>query len=180
MIYPLPAVLVTCGETPDEYNLITVAWTGTICSDPPMCYISVRPTRHSYEISKRTGEFVLNLTNRELAYPTDWCGVKSGRDLNKFAQMHLTPTPAQHIAAPLIAECPVNIECRVRQIVPLGSHDMFIADVLAVHVDDILLDPETGAFDMQAAQLIAYSHGHYYELGKKIGKFGFSVAKKKK
>ena len=135
MIYPLPAVLVSCGATPDEYNLFTVAWTGTVCTNPPMCYISVRPERHSYEIIKRTGEFVINLTTKRLARATDWCGVRSGRDYDKFSQMGLTPTPAEIVTAPVVEESPVAIECRVKQIVPLGSHDMFLADVVNVLVD---------------------------------------------
>jgi flavin reductase (DIM6/NTAB) family NADH-FMN oxidoreductase RutF len=179
LIYPLPAVMVSCGSSEEEFNIITISWTGTVCTDPPMCYISVRPTRHSYSILKRTGEFVINLTSSELAFATDWCGVKSGKDFNKFKEMGLTPGRAQEVSAPLIAECPVNIECRVKEIIPLGTHDMFIANVVAVNVDEELLDPQTGGFKMQDANLVAYSHGHYYELGKHIGKFGFSVMKKK-
>lgn len=129
MIYPLPAVLVSCGETPEEYNMLTVAWTGTICSDPAMCYISVRPERHSYEIIKRTGEFVINLTTESLARATDWCGVRSGKDYDKWKQMGLTPAPAAVVKAPIIEQSPVSIECRVKQIIPLGTHDMFIAEV---------------------------------------------------
>ena len=136
MIYPVPAVLVSCGATPEEYNLFTVAWTGTVCTNPPMCYISVRPERHSYEIIKRTGEFVINLTTKRLSRATDWCGVRSGRDYDKFSQMGLTASPAAVVAAPVIEESPVAIECRVKQIVPLGSHDMFVADVVNVLVDE--------------------------------------------
>lgn len=180
MIYPLPAVLVSVGATEEEYNLFTVAWTGTVCTNPPMCYISVRPERHSYEIIRRMGEFVINLTTSRLARATDWCGVRSGRDYNKFREMGLTPIPATQVAAPVVAESPVSIECRVRQIVPLGSHDMFIADVVNVLVDEEYIDPESGKFDLQRADLIAYSHGEYFRLGDVIGHFGWSVRKKRK
>lgn len=180
MIYPLPAAMISCGSSPDEYNIITVSWVGTICSDPPMCYISVRPSRHSHEIIKRTGEYVINLTTEALARATDWCGVRSGRDYNKFDEMKLTAGKATLLEAPLIEESPVCIECRVKEIIPLGSHDMFISEVVNVKADDQYLDPVTGRFDMQQAGLLAYSHGHYYGLGKKIGKFGWSVEKKKR
>ena len=178
MIYPLPAVLVSCGATPDEYNMLTVAWTGTICSDPAMCYISVRPERHSYEIIKRTGEFVINLTTEALARATDWCGVRSGKDYNKWEQMGLTPAPATVVKAPIIEQSPVSIECRVKQIIPLGTHDMFIAEVVNVVVDEQYLD-EKGKFDMVRAGLMAYSHGEYFTLGKSLGHFGWSVRKKR-
>lgn len=180
MIYPLPALMVSCGSDESDYNILTVAWTGTVCTNPPVCYISLRPERHSYEIIKRTGEFVLNLTTRALARATDWCGVRSGRDFNKFSEMHLTPIKGEVVSAPVIAQSPLNIECKVRQIVPLGSHDMFIADVVNVQADDSLINPKTGHFDLEKAQLIAYSHGQYYELGRRIGKFGWSVERKKK
>ena len=136
LLYPLPAVMVSCGDNPDNYNIITVAWTGTLCSDPPMCYISVRKERHSHKLIADSGEFVINLTTRQLAYATDWCGVKSGRDVRKFAAVGLTPEPAQIVKAPLIAESPLNIECKVREVKELGSHDMFIADVVAINADD--------------------------------------------
>lgn len=178
MIYPLPAALISCGSTPDEFNLITLSWMGTICTNPPMCYISVRPERHSYPILKKNMEFVINLTTEEMAFATDWCGVRSGKDFNKFEEMKLTPGKATYVQAPIVEESPVCIECRVKEIVALGSHDMFIADVLNVRVDDKYLDPETGAFDMQKAKLLAYSHGHYYGLGEQIGRFGWSVKKK--
>ena len=178
MIYPLPAVLVSCGATPEEYNMLTVAWTGTICSDPAMCYISVRPERHSYDIIKRTGEFVINLTTESLARATDWCGVRSGKDYNKWQEMGLTPAPASVVKAPLIEQSPVCIECRVKQIIPLGTHDMFIAEVVNVAVDEQYLD-EKGKFDMVRAGLMAYSHGEYFTLGKSLGHFGWSVRKKK-
>ncbi len=180
MIYPLPAVMVSLGETPDEFNIITISWTGTICSDPPMCYISVRPGRHSYDILKRTGEFVINLTNRNLAFATDWCGVKSGRNHNKFSEMNLTPGKSQIVKAPTIEESPLNIECRVVEIKPLGTHDMFIAEVVNVQADESYIDEKTGAFSLQKSDPIAYSHGQYYVLGKRIGKFGYSVEKRKK
>lgn len=178
MIYPLPAVLVSCGATPEEYNLLTVAWTGTICSDPAMCYISVRPERHSYEIIRRTGEFVINLTTEELARATDWCGVRSGRDHRKFEEMGLTAGHGTVVQAPTVEEAPVSIECRVRQIIPLGTHDMFIAEVVNVQADECYLD-ENGRFDLERARPIVYSHGEYFRLGKAIGRFGWSVRKKK-
>ncbi len=180
MIYPLPAVLISCGESEQEYNLFTVAWTGTVCTNPPMCYISVRPERHSYEIIKRTGEFVINLTTASLARATDWCGVRSGRDYDKFSEMGLTAEAAAVVKAPIVAESPVSIECRVKQIVPLGSHDMFIADVVNVLVDEEYINPETGKLELERADMIAYSHGEYFRLGKAIGHFGWSVRKKKK
>lgn len=179
MIYPLPAVLVSCGNEPAEYNIITVAWVGTICTNPPMCSISVRPERHSYPILKKNMEFVINLTHKEMAYATDWCGVNSGRDYNKFEAMRLTPGKAAVVGAPVIDESPLCIECRVREIISLGSHDLFIADVVNVQADEKYIDAGTGAFDLQKAGLLAYSHGKYYELGECIGKFGWSVKKKK-
>ena len=180
MIYPLPAVLVSCGATPEEYNLFTVAWTGTVCTNPPMCYISVRPERHSYEIIKRTGEFVINLTNSRLSRATDWCGVRSGRDYDKFAEMGLTAESAAVVKAPVVAESPVAIECRVKQIIPLGSHDMFLADVVNVLVDEEYINPETGKLELERADMITYSHGEYFRLGEAIGHFGWSVRKKKR
>ena len=179
MIYPLPAVLVSCGATEVEYNLLTVAWVGTICSNPPMCYISVRPERHSYPILKKNMEFVINLTTKDMAYATDWCGVRSGKNYRKFEEMHLTPGKASMVKAPIVEESPLCIECRVKEIIGLGSHDMFIADVVNVKADDKFLDPETGKFDMERANLLVYEHGGYYETGAKIGKFGWSVEKKK-
>jgi flavin reductase (DIM6/NTAB) family NADH-FMN oxidoreductase RutF len=178
MIYPLPAIMVSCGENVEEQNIITISWLGTICTNPPMCYISVRPERHSYPIIKRTGEFVLNLTTEDMAFATDWCGVRSGKDYNKFEEMKLTAGKASAVNAPIIKESPLNIECRVKEVLALGSHDMFIADVVAVQADERYIIPETGQFDMKAAKLIAYSHGHYYKLGEEIGKFGWSVQKK--
>ena len=178
VLYPLPAVLVSCGATPGEYNLLTVAWTGTVCTDPPMCYVSIRPERHSYEIIRRTGEFVINLTTERLARATDWCGVRSGRDHDKFREAGLTPLPAAKVAAPLVDEAPVNIECRVRQVLPLGSHDMFLAEVVNVQVDAAYIDPATGKFCLERACPIVYSHGEYYALGRALGHFGWSVRRR--
>ena len=180
MIYPLPAVLISVGETEDEYNLFTVAWTGTVCTNPPMCYISVRPERHSYEILKRTGEFVINLTTSRLARATDWCGVRSGRDYDKFKEMGLTPVAAAQVKAPVVEESPVAIECKVKQIIPLGSHDMFLAEVVNVLVDEEYIDPKSGKLDLQRADLITYCHGEYFRLGDVIGHFGWSVRKRRK
>ena len=179
LIYPLPAVMVSCGSTPEEWNIITIGWTGTICTNPPMCYISVRPERYSYEILKRNMEFVINLTTEDLAAATDWCGVRSGRDYNKFKEMRLHTEPAQVVKAPLIQESPLNIECKVLEVKELGSHDMFIAEVVAVNAEEKLIDKGTGAFQLNHAKPLAYSHGKYYGLGEKIGGFGFSVKKKK-
>lgn len=180
MIYPLPAILVGCGSCEDDYNLLTVAWVGTICTNPPMCYISVRPERHSYNLLKTNMEFTLNLTTREMARAADWCGVRSGRDYNKFKETGLTAVAGTMVKAPRVEESPLSIECRVKEIVHLGSHDMFVADVLCTLADDRFIDAETGAFDMRKAGLIAYVHGNYYELGEHIGKFGWSVQKKQK
>lgn len=179
MIYPLPAILVSCGSVESEFNLFTASWVGTLCSDPPMCYISVRPERHSYGIIKKNMEFVLNLTTKDMAYATDWCGVRSGRDYNKFAEMKLTPAKATFVQAPIVEESPLCIECRVKEVFSLGSHDMFIADVVNVLADEKYLDPLTGKFDLEKAELLAYIHGNYYEIGAHIGKFGWSVQKKK-
>ena len=179
MIYPLPAVMISCGIQPEEYNIITISWTGTICTDPPMCYISVRPGRHSYGIIKRNMEFVINLTTSKLAYATDWCGVKSGSKYNKFKEMKLTPVPASIIKSPMIAESPLNIECIVKEIKELGSHHMFISEVVAVHADDRYFDSKTGIFRFNDSDPLCFSHGKYYETGRLIGKFGFSVQKKK-
>lgn len=179
MVYPLPAVMVSCGKTAEEYNIFTASWVGTICSDPAMCYVSIRPSRHSYDIIKRNGEFVINLTTEDLAYATDWCGVKSGRDFNKFEEMKLTPQKTSVIDSVIIKESPLSIECKVKEIIPLGSHDMFIAEVVNVLADEKFMDPETDAFKLEDAKLMAYSHGNYFKMGKKIGKFGWSVQKKK-
>ena len=178
MIYPLPAVLVSCGNSPENYNIFTVSWVGTVCTNPAMCYISVRPERHSYPIIAENKEFVINLTTASMARATDWCGVRSGKEYDKIKEVGLTYGPSKEIKAPIIMESPLSIECKVREIVALGSHDMFIADVVNVLADSKYIDPETQAFDMQRADLMVYSHGHYYELGNEIGKFGWSVKKK--
>jgi len=180
LVYPVPAALISCGSKENTQNLITISWTGTVNTNPPMLYISIRPERHSYDIIKSEMEFVLNLTTKNMAFATDWCGVKSGMNLNKFKEMNLHAIPASIVKCPIVKEAPINIECKVKQIVPLGSHDMFIAEVVKIHADEEFIDEETGTFDMQKAKLIAYSHGFYYELGDKIGKFGFSVKKKKR
>lgn len=175
MIYPLPAVMISCGNM-DKANIITVAWTGTICTDPAMTYVSIRPERYSYDLIKNTGEFVINLTTKELAYATDWAGVKSGKDFDKFKELNLTKEKAAQVKCPLIKECPISIECKVKEIKELGSHHMFIAEVVAVDADEKYMD-ETGRFCLEKANLIAYSHGQYYELGENLGRFGFSVKK---
>ena len=177
-INPVPAVMVSCG-TMEKSNIVTVAWTGTINSDPAMCYISLRPSRYSYNIIKESGEFVINLTNKELARATDWCGCRTGSKFDKFKEMNLTKEKANFVKCPLIKESPASIECKVKEIKELGSHHMFIAEVLSVDADEKYID-ENGAFDISKCNLIAYSNGHYYQMGKKIGKFGFSVKKKKK
>ena len=177
-IYPIPAVMVSCG-TMEESNIITVAWTGILNTNPAMCYISVRPERYSHDIIKENGEFAINLTTRQLAYATDWCGVKSGRDVDKFKEMKLTKEKANIISVPLIKESPVSVECKVKEIVPLGSHDMFVAEIVAIDADEKCID-EKGAFDISKCDLIAYANGGYYPLESKIGKFGYSVQKKSK
>ncbi|MBO5070474.1 MAG: flavin reductase family protein [Roseburia sp.] len=188
MLYPLPAVMISCQypnesdpecikpELQGKPNIITVAWAGTVCTNPPMLSISVRPERYSYHMIEKSGEFVVNLTTESLIRATDYCGVRSGRDVDKFKEMHLTPQPSLHIKAPGIAESPVNIECRVREIKPLGSHTLFLADVVGVTIDDVYLTVG-GKFDLNAAGLITYSHGEYFLLGKKLGTFGYSVKK---
>ena len=180
MIYPVPAALVTCGSVPERYNMLTVAWTGTVCTSPPMCYISVRPERHSYDIIKRTGEFVINLTTADMARAVDWCGVRSGRDYDKFAETGLTPVPCSVVKAPAVGESPVSIECRVCDIVRLGSHDMFLAEVVNVLADERYIDPESGRFDLGRAGMMAYCHGEYFRLGEVLGHFGWSVRKPRK
>lgn len=179
MVYPLPAVMVSCGRRGERPNILTVAWTGTICTNPAMAYISVRPERFSYPIIRESGEFVINLTTKDLARAADYCGVRSGRDVDKFKEMNLTPEPAEYLAAPLIGESPVNIECRVTEVRELGSHHMFLAEVLCVHVDASYMD-KSGKFELNRTGLLAYSHGEYLELGKRAGTFGYSVRKKKK
>ena len=179
MLYPLPAVMVSLTDKTGNSNIITLAWAGTICTNPPMLSVSIRPERYSYDIIKETGEFVVNLTTKELTYATDYCGVKSGRDVDKFKEMKLTKLASEKIKAVAIAESPVNIECKVREIMELGSHSLFIADVVNVRVDGRLLD-EKGRFNLAKSELIAYSHGRYYELGKELGSFGYSVRKEGK
>ena len=174
--YPIPAVMVSIGDM-EKSNIITVAWTGIINTNPAMVYISVRPTRYSYNILKEEKEFVINLTTEKLAFATDWCGVKSGRDVDKFKEMHLTKEKANMVKCPLIKESPVSIECKIKQITELGSHTMFLAEVLCIDADEKYID-EKGAFDISKCNLIAYANGGYYSLGKKIGKFGYSVQKK--
>lgn len=176
MLYPLPVVMVSVADKSGRNNILTVAWAGTICTNPAMVSISVRPERYSYSILKETGEFVLNLTTKELVYATDYCGVKSGRDVDKFKEMNLTAVAASQVSAPLIAESPVNIECRVRDVLALGSHDMFIADVVAVHADEKYMD-EKGKFHLEKAEPIVYSHGTYFACGDALGTFGYSVKK---
>lgn len=177
-LYPLPVVMVSCASADgSEQNIITVAWAGTICSNPAMLSISIRPERHSHKLIKESGEFVVNLTTERLAFATDWCGVKSGRDVDKFKKMNLTPEASSVVKAPSIKESPISIECKVKQIIPLGTHDMFIAEVVAVQADEQYFN-EKGTFDLQKANPICYSHGHYYVVGKEIGKFGYSVKKK--
>lgn len=177
-IYPLPAVMVSCG-TMEKSNIITVAWTGILNTDPATVYISVRPTRYSYNIIKEQKEFVINLTTKELAKTTDWCGVKTGAKVDKFKEMNLHKEKAKYVKCPMIKESPVSVECKVKEIKELGSHHMFVAEVLAINADEKYIN-EKGAFDISKCDLITYANGHYYTLGKKIGKFGFSVEKKKK
>lgn len=177
MLYPLPAVLVSCGDA-GHSNLITVAWTGTICSDPAMLYISVRPERYSFDIIRERMEFTVNVTTAAMAKAVDWCGVRSGRDYDKWAETGLTPEPGVAVACPSVAESPLSIECRVKEIIPLGSHSMFVAEVVNVRADSALIDPATGAFDLARAVPLVYSHGGYYRQGDHIGRFGFSVKKK--
>ncbi|GFI17917.1 MAG: flavin reductase family protein [Lachnospiraceae bacterium] len=176
MLYPVPAVLVTAAGLDGKPNVFTVAWTGTVCSDPAMVSISVRPERYSHHMIEETGEFVINLTTRELAFATDYCGVKSGKDTDKIKDMHLTLLPGEKVKVPLIKESPVNIECRVVQTLRLGTHDMYLAKVEAVHAEEAYMD-EGGRFMLDKADPIAYSHGSYFTLGEKLGTFGWSVRK---
>lgn len=176
MLYPVPPVMVSCQRPGEKPNIITVAWAGTVCTSPAMVSISVRPERYSYDIIKETGEFVINLTTKELAYATDFCGVKSGRDMDKYKEAHLTPLASQMVQAPGIEESPVNIECKVKQILELGTHHMFLGEVVGVTIDDKYMD-EKGKFHLTKADLITYSHGEYYGLGELLGTFGYSVKK---
>lgn len=181
MIYPLPAVMVSVGEYSDidtsKMNILTVAWTGTVCTNPAMAYISVRPERHSYHIIKERGEFVINLTTKSLLRACDFCGVRSGRDVNKFKECQLTPGKGKMVSAPLILESPVNVECKVQKVLELGSHHMFLAEVVSVDVDPRYLD-EKGRFLLNQSSLVTYSHGEYFDFGSLLGTFGYSVRKK--
>lgn len=179
MLYPLPAVLVTCGELNVNHNILTISWAGTICTEPAMVSISIRPERHSYEIIRQSKEFVINLTTESMVKAVDYCGVKSGKDVNKFADTKLTPIPATKVKAPMIAESPVNIECKLVEIKKLGSHDLFIAKVVAVHVDDQYMDAKN-SFHLNKAKPMCYSHGKYFGLGRELGTFGYSVKRGKK
>lgn len=179
MLYPLPAVMVSVADGEGRDNIITVAWAGTVCTNPPMVSISVRPSRYSYEMIRKTGEFVINLTTEKLAYATDYCGVRSGRDVDKFKEAGLTREKAEFVKAPMILESPVSIECRVREVKELGSHHMFLADVLAVHAEDAYMD-KNNKFQLNQAHPLVYSHGEYLGIGKALGTFGYSVKKHKK
>ena len=177
MLYPLPVVMVSCGDADHRPNIITVAWAGTICSDPVMVSISVRKERYSHDIIAGSGEFVINLVTEDLCYATDYCGVKSGKDIDKFAEMNLTPADIEGVSAPAIKESPLSLACKVTEIKELGSHDMFIAEVVGVMIDDRFMT-DSGKFELNDSKLVAYSHGIYFGLGQRIGKFGYSVKKK--
>ena len=177
MLYPLPAVLVSCQGEEGDPNLITIGWVGTICSDPAMVSISIRPERYSHHMIKETGEFVINLTTEDLLEATDYCGVVSGRDVNKWEKMNLTPIPSEKVSVPAIAESPINIECKVTEVKELGTHHMFIAEVVCVTVEDTHMD-EAGKFLINELGLVMYSHGEYFSMGEKLGKFGYSIQKK--
>ena len=177
LLAPLPPALISCGSL-KKPNIMTAAWTGIIASDPVITYVSIRPSRYSHEIISKTKEFVINVPNLPLLKATDFCGVKSGRNINKFEACNLSPEKCDFIAAPQIKEAPISLECKVLSVQNFGTHDMFLAEVVAVHVDDQYLTKD-GALDLQKANLIAYAHGFYFALGKKLGKFGFSVEKKK-
>ena len=179
MLYPLPAVMVSVTDGKGQDDIITVAWTGTICTNPPMVYISVRPSRFSHHMLMETGEFVINLTTEKLTRATDYCGVRSGRDVDKFKETGLTREKAEFVKAPMIKESPVSIECRVTEVKKLGSHDMFLAEVLAVHADEEYMD-KNNRFDLNRARPMVYSHGEYLGIGKKLGTFGYSVKKRRK
>ncbi len=180
MVYPAPAALVTCGSSPEEWTFLTVAWTGTVCSDPPMCYVSVRPERASYPVLERCMEFTLNLTTASMVRATDWAGVRSSRQYDKWKETGLTPLPGEKVASPTIAESPLSIECRIKRIERLGSHDMMLAEVVNLRADERFIDPATGALSLAKAGLLVYAHGGYYSLGQLLGTFGFSVRKKPK
>lgn len=176
MLYPVPAVMVSCGREGEKPNIITVAWAGTVCSSPAMLSISVRPERYSYQMIKETKEFVVNLVTKDLVYAADYCGVKSGRDVDKYTEMKLTPSPSKFVKAPGIAESPVNLECKVIEVKKLGSHDLFLAEIVGVSVNEKFMD-KNGKFNLNSTGLVAYSHGEYFELGEKLGSFGYSVKK---
>ena len=178
MLYPLPVVLVSVADGKGNDNILTIAWTGTICSDPAMVSISVRKERYSYPMIKETGEFVINLTTEDLAFATDYAGVTSGRDVDKWAKLGLTRVPSDKVAAPYIAESPVAIECKVTEVKELGTHDMFRHEIVALHVDGKYMD-EKGAFHQERAKPLVYSHGKYFAIGKELGKFGYSIKKEK-
>lgn len=179
MLYPLPAVLVSVADKAGNSNLITIAWTGTICTAPPMVSISVKPERYSYHMIEETGEFVINLTTQKLAYATDYCGVKSGRNVDKWEKMHLTPIPGEVVKVPMVKESPVNLECQVTEKKELGSHHMFLAQIVAVHVDEEYMDRK-GRFHLNEAKPLVYSHGRYFSIGKELGSFGYSVKNAKR
>jgi len=176
MLYPLPVVMVSCSDGNGKDNILTIAWTGTVCSDPAMVSISVRKSRYSYDMIKNTGEFIINLTTEDLAYATDYCGVVSGKDVDKWEACKLTKVMGTNVNVPYVEESPVAIECKVKSVTELGSHDMFVAEVVAVHVDDRYLD-EKGAFHLENAKPLVYSHGRYYSMGNELGKFGYSIKK---
>ncbi len=178
MVYPAPAAIITCGDSPQNWNMLTVAWTGTICTNPAMLYISVRPERYSYPLLVKNMEFTMNLTTSFMARATDWVGVRSGKDYDKWKETGLTPEPGEMVKSPSIKESPLSIECRIKEIIRLGSHDMMLAEVLCLRADERYIDSSTGAFSLKDAGLIAYAHGGYYALGELLGTFGFSVRKK--
>lgn len=179
MLYPLPVVMVSCQRPGEKPNIITVAWAGTVCTNPAMLSISVRPERYSYSILEETKEFVVNLVTKELTYACDYCGVRSGREVDKFQQLKLTALPSQKVAAPSIAESPVNLECQVEQIQQLGSHHMFLARIVSISAQEEYMD-ESGRFHLNDSGLVTYSHGEYFTLGERVGSFGYSVKKEKK
>lgn len=179
MLYPLPVVLVSASDGKGRDNLITIAWAGTVCTNPPIVSISVRPERYSYDMIRSTGEFIINLTTKDLVFATDYCGVVSGRDVDKWEKAHLTKVPGDKVKVPYVKESPVSIECKVRSVEELGSHHMFLADVVAVHCDDAYMDENNG-FHLEKAEPLVYSHGQYYATGEYLGKFGYSIRKNKK
>lgn len=178
LLNPVPAIMVSCGREGEKPNIITLAWAGTINSDPPMVSISIRKERYSHKIISETGAFVVNLVTQDLLWATDFCGVKSGKDVDKFAEMHLTAMPGDAVQAPYIHESPLNMECKVTQVIPLGTHDLFLAEVMATHVNADLIDA-AGALHLNSAKLVCYNHGLYQEVGKVLGYYGYSVRKKK-